>query len=90
MLEEILKILLQYGALGAMVFFLMWKDSKKIDKTNEILEKIAEIYKESITHERGVSKECYDKVINKLDGHHNETMDALKDLTHKMDMTNSR
>ena len=73
-MEEALKVLLQYGAIGVMLAVYIYKDLKKSTKTNEILEKIADIYKESITHERGVSRECYDKVVEKLDEHHDETM----------------
>lgn len=73
-MEEALKVLLQYGAIGVMLAVYIYKDLKKSEKTNEILERIAKIYQESITHERGVSKECYDKVVEKLDEHHTETM----------------
>lgn len=83
-MEEALKVLLQYGALGCIVFYFLWKDSKKLDRTNEILEKIADIYKESITHERGVSRECYDKVVEKLDEHHTETMAGFLSIKYKL------
>ena len=61
------QVLFQYGAIGVMLVYMLWKDYKKDDKTNKILEEIKDVFKESVAHERGVSKECYDRVVNKLD-----------------------
>jgi len=61
------QVLFQYGAIGVMLCYMLWKDYKKEDKTNAILSEIKDVFKESVAHERNVSKECYDRVVNKLD-----------------------
>ena len=59
--------LLQYGAIGAMLVYMLWKDNRKDEKTHIILEEIKDVLREAIAHERSVSKDCYDKVVTKLD-----------------------
>jgi hypothetical protein len=85
-MDELAKVLLQYGALGAIVIYFLWKDSKKLDKTNEILATIADIYEESISHERGRSKECYEELVARLDEHHGETMSEFQSVKHQIEL----
>ena len=59
--------LLQYGAIGAMLVYMLWKDNRKVEKTNIILAEIKDVLREAVEHERSVSKDCYDKVVTKLD-----------------------
>ena len=61
------QILLQYGAIGAMLVYTLWKDDRKDEKTNIILAEIKDVLREAVAHERSVSKDCYDKVVTKLD-----------------------
>ena len=61
------QVLLQYGAIGAMLVYTLWKDDRKDEKTHIILAEIKDILRESVAHERSVSKDCYDKVVTKLD-----------------------
>ena len=59
--------LLQYGAIGAMLVYMLWKDNRKDEKTHIILSEIKDVLREAVAHERRVSKDCYDKVVTKLD-----------------------
>ena len=59
--------LLQYGAIGAMLVYMLWKDNRKDEKTHIILSEIKDVLREAIAYERSVSKDCYDKVVTKLD-----------------------
>ena len=59
--------LLQYGAIGAMLVYMLWKDNRKDEKTHIILAEIKDVLREAVAHERSVSKDCYDKVVTKLD-----------------------
>ena len=58
--------LLQYGAIGAMLVYMLWKDNRKDEKTHIILSEIKDVLREAVAHERSVSKDCYDKVSTKL------------------------
>ena len=75
------QVLFQYGAIGVMLCYMLWKDYKKDDKTNAILSEIKDVFKESVAHERGVSKDCYDRVVSKLDG----IDDGVCDISGKLD-----
>ena len=59
--------LLQYGAIGAMLVYMLWKDNRKDEKTHIILAEIKDVLREAVAYERSVSKDCYDKVVTKLD-----------------------
>ena len=59
--------LLQYGAIGAMLVYMLWKDNRKDEKTHIILTEIKDVLREAVTYERSVSKDCYDKIATKLD-----------------------
>lgn len=59
--------LLQYGAIGAMLVYMLWKDNRKDEKTHIILTEIKDVLREAVAYERNVSKDCYDKVVTKLD-----------------------
>lgn len=59
--------LLQYGAIGAMLVYMLWKDNRKDEKTHIILAEIKDVLREAVEYERRVSKDCYDKVATKLD-----------------------
>ena len=61
------QVLLQYGAIGAMLVYTLWNDNRKDEKTHIILAEIKDVLREAIAHERSVSKDCYDKVVTKLD-----------------------
>ena len=61
------QVLLQYGAIGAMLVYMLWKDNRKDEKTHIILSEIKEVLREAVAYERSVSKDCYDKVVTKLD-----------------------
>ena len=61
------QVLLQYGAIGAMLVYMLWKDNRKDEKTHIILSEIKDVLREAIAYERSVSKDCYDKVVTKLD-----------------------
>ena len=61
------QVLLQYGAIGAMLVYMLWKDNRKDEKTHIILSEIKDVLREAVEHERRVSKDCYDKVATKLD-----------------------
>ena len=61
------QVLLQYGAIGAMLVYMLWKDNRKDEKTHIILAEIKDVLREAIAYERSVSKDCYDKVVTKLD-----------------------
>lgn len=75
------QVLFQYGAIGVMLVYMLYKDFKKDDKTNQILDEIKEVFKESISHERGVSRECYEKVISRID----EVDGNVCDISGKLD-----
>ncbi len=86
---EIVKELLKYGVLGVMLAYFVLKDSKKTDKTNEILEKIEKVYSESIAHERGNNekekantKECYEKLVGKME----KVDSSVCDIGQKLDI----
>ena len=59
--------LLQYGAIGAMLVYMLLKDNRKDEKTHIILAEIKDVLREAVAYERSVSKDCYDKVVTKLD-----------------------
>ena len=59
--------LLQYGEIGAMLVYMLLKDNRKDEKTHIILSEIKDVLREAVAYERSVSKDCYDKVITKLD-----------------------
>ena len=61
------QVLLQYGAIGAMLVYMLWKDNRKDEKTHIILAEIKDVLREAVAYERSVSKDCYDKVVTKLD-----------------------
>ena len=61
------QVLLQYGAIGAMLVYTLWNDNRKDEKTHAILAEIKDVLREAIEYERRVSKDCYDKVVTKLD-----------------------
>ena len=61
------QVLLQYGAIGAMLVYTLWNDNRKDEKTHTILAEIKDVLREAIEYERRVSKDCYDKVATKLD-----------------------
>ncbi|MGE4399398.1 MAG: hypothetical protein AB7D29_07745 [Campylobacterales bacterium] len=90
MIEDVIKTLIQYGAIGALLAVYVVKDLKKSTKTNEILERIATIYQESIAHERNMSKDCYNKVVNKLDEHHSETMSEFQKVKHQIELKDKK
>ena len=73
--------LLQYGAIGAMLVYMLWKDNRKDEKTHIILAVIKDVLREAVEHERRVSKDCYDKVITKLD----VLDDSVCDIVDKVD-----
>ena len=50
--------LLQYGAIGAMLVYMLWKDNRKDEKTHIILAEIKDVLREAVAYERRVSKDC--------------------------------
>lgn len=74
---ELLKVFVQYGALGGIAVYLIYKDyfvSKKLfDALTEIKEMLGiavaqnKLFEETLLHERGVSKKCFEEVLKKLD-----------------------
>ena len=70
------QVLYQYGAIGAICVYLMWRDYASTEKLTSVMTEIKEImqkqliqnemHADTIDSERGRNKDCYEKVVSGL------------------------
>lgn len=74
---EFVKLFVQYGALGGIAIYLIYKDYSINKKLLEALTEIKEmfgiavaqnkLFEETLFHERRVSEKCFEQVLKKID-----------------------